>query len=106
MIVLVFLLSSVVSVTAGEIGIASHYSVKEQGTRTASGRPLRDGALTAAHRTRSFGSTVRVRNLRNGRTVQVTITDRGPFIKGRIIDLSIAGARALGFNGLAKVEIQ
>jgi peptidoglycan lytic transglycosylase len=87
------------------IGSASHYSTRELGTRTASGRSLHDGALTAAHRTLPFGSRVRVTNHANGRSVVVTITDRGPFTRGRVIDLSAAGARALGFSGLAHVSV-
>src|SRR6476660_3847891 len=85
--------------------IASHYSTRELGTRTASGRPLHDGALTAAHRTLPFGSRVRVTNHANGRSVVVTITDRGPFARGRVIDITTAGARALGFSGLAHVSL-
>jgi rare lipoprotein A len=88
-----------------ESGIASHYSTRELGTRTASGRPLHDGALTAAHRTLPFGSRVRVTNHANGRSVVVTITDRGPFARGRVIDITTAGARALGFSGLAHVSL-
>jgi rare lipoprotein A len=61
--------------------------------------------LTAAHRTLPFGTKVKVTNRRNGRTVTVRINDRGPFIRGRIIDLTPAGARALGFSGLAPVTV-
>src|SRR5262245_58475058 len=87
-----------------ENGIASHYSTRELGTRTASGRPLHDGALTAAHRTLPFGSRVRVTNHAK-RSIVVTITDRGPFTRGRVIDLTTAGARELGFTGLAHVSL-
>jgi rare lipoprotein A len=90
---------------AGQSGVASFYSTRE-GLRTASGARLSDGALTAAHRSLPFGSKVRVTNHRNGRTVVVVINDRGPFIRGRIIDLTPAGARALGFSGLARVTIE
>jgi rare lipoprotein A len=62
--------------------------------------------LTAAHRSLPFGTKVRVTNRRNGKTVVVTINDRGPFIRGRIIDLTPAGARALGFSGLTLVTIE
>jgi rare lipoprotein A len=62
--------------------------------------------LTAAHRSLPFGTQVRVTNRRNGKTVVVTINDRGPFIRGRIIDLTPAGARALGFSGLTTVTIE
>lgn len=90
--------------SAGQHGIASVYSESE-GTRTASGVRLRDGALTAAHRSLPFGTRVRVTNPRNGRSVVVTITDRGPFVRGRVIDLTSGGARALGFRGLAPVTL-
>src|SRR5262245_56407069 len=82
---------------AQERGIASVYTTKI-GTRTASGQRLNDGALTAAHRTLPFGTKVRVTNLRNNRSVIVTITDRGPFIRGRVIDLTLAGAKAIGMG--------
>ena len=86
-------------------GIASVYSTKH-GLKTASGKRLNDGALTAAHRTLPFGSKVRVTNKRNGRSVVVTITDRGPFIRGRVIDLTMAGANAIGMGfGLAPVTL-
>jgi rare lipoprotein A len=98
-------LVAVIGSACAQSGIASHYSTRELGTRTASGRPLQDGALTAAHRTLPFGSRVRVTNHANGRSVVVTITDRGPFTRGRVIDLSIAGARALGFSGLTHVSL-
>jgi rare lipoprotein A len=96
---------AVIGSAHAESGVASHYSTRELGTRTASGRSLHDGALTAAHRTLPFGSRVRVTNHANGRSVVVTITDRGPFTRGRVIDLSAAGARALGFSGLAHVSV-
>jgi rare lipoprotein A len=87
-------------------GIASVYSTKHDGTRTASGKRLNDGALTAAHRTLPFGTKVRVTNKRNGRSVVVTITDRGPFVRGRVIDLTMAGANAIGMGyGLAPVTV-
>ena len=88
-----------------ESGIASSYSTREQGTRTSRGRALHDGALTAAHKTLPFGSRVRVTNRANGRSVVVTITDRGPFVRGRVIDLTPAGARAIGLSGLAHVTL-
>src|SRR5205823_2113323 len=87
-------------------GIASIYSTREGGTQTASGVKLDDNALTAAHRTLPFGSKVRVTNTKNGQSVVVTITDRGPFVPGRVIDLTPAGARALGFNGLTPVTLE
>ena len=71
--------------------------------RAASG-PI-PGALTAAHRTLPFGSTVKVTNKKNGRIVYVRINDRGPFKHGRIIDLTPAAAQQLGFDGLASVTV-
>jgi rare lipoprotein A len=90
---------------AQQAGIASVYTTKT-GSKTASGRRLNDGALTAAHRSLPFGTKVRVTNKRNGRSVIVTITDRGPFIRGRVIDLTMAGANAIGMGwGLAPVTL-
>ena len=90
---------------AGEIGIASVYS-HESGSGTASGQKLEREALTAAHRTLPFGSKVKVTNKSNGREVVVTVNDRGPFLRGRVIDLSPAAARVLGFSGLAQVTLE
>jgi len=77
----------------------------QPGTKTASGIPLNDNAMTAAHKSLPFGSKVKVTNKKSGRAVTVTITDRGPYVKGRCIDLSKAGAGALGFAGLARVSV-
>ena len=63
------------------------------------------GALTAAHRTLPFGTKVRVTNKKNGHSVVVTINDRGPFVSGRVVDVTPAGARALGFSGLTQVTL-
>ena len=88
----------------GSTGIASYYW---QGQITASGARFYPIAMTAAHRTLPFGTRVLVTNQSNGRSVTVTINDRGPFIKGRIIDLSKAAAGAIGMQGagLARVSI-
>jgi rare lipoprotein A len=90
--------------SADQIGIASVYSV-ESGRRTASGQELNREALTAAHRTLPLGTKVTVTNKSNGHSVVVTINDRGPFVRGRIIDLSPAAARVLGFSGLTHVTV-
>jgi len=87
----------------GQSGIASVYSYK--GGRTASGERMNPGGLIAAHRSLRFGTMVKVTNRRNGRTVVVRIVDRGPFVRGRVIDLSPAAAQALGFSGLAPVNL-
>jgi len=86
-------------------GIASVYSASS-GPKTANGERVRSAALTAAHRTLPFGTKVRVTNVGNGRFVVVRINDRGPFVHGRIIDLTPAGAHALGFSGTARVTLE
>ena len=75
------------------------------GGKTASGEHLNAGGMTAAHRTLPFGTSVTVVNSRNGRAVEVRINDRGPFVRGRVIDLSPAAARAIGISGLAPVSL-
>ena len=91
-----------------EYGKASYYAMKFQFRKTASGERFNNYALTAAHKTLPFGSKVIVTNTKNGKTVTVTINDRGPFIKGRIIDLSrTAFSRIEDIDkGLAKVKIE
>ena len=76
------------------------------GSKTASGERANPAGLTAAHRTLAFGTHVRVTNRRNGRSVTVRINDRGPFLRGRVIDITPAGARALGFSDLAPVQLE
>jgi rare lipoprotein A len=83
-------------------GVASVYS----DSQTASGEHMNANAMTAAHRTLSFGTRVTVLNNQNGRTVVVRINDRGPFVGGRVIDLSPAAARAIGVDGLARVSLK
>jgi rare lipoprotein A len=92
-----------VTVAKEQSGIASVYSYK--GGRTASGERMNPAGLIAAHRSFRFGTLVKVTNRRNGRTVVVRIIDRGPFVRGRVIDLSPAAAQALGFSGLAPVNL-
>jgi rare lipoprotein A len=84
-------------------GLASSYG---EGSQTASGERFNANELTAAHRTLPFGTRVRVINHNNGRSVVVTINDRGPFVSGRIIDVTPAAARQLGMSGLAPVKIE
>jgi rare lipoprotein A len=84
--------------------LAAIYS--EGSGRTASGEAFSPENLTAAHRTLPFGTMVRVTNVRNGRTVIVRINDRGPFSKGRIIDLTPAAASQLKFSGLVPVTLE
>ena len=82
-------------------GIASVYS----GGHTANGEVAAAGGLTAAHRSLPFGTMVKVTNTGTGRSVVVRINDRGPFVRGRVIDLTPAAASALGFSGLAPVNV-
>ncbi|HEX7233009.1 MAG TPA: septal ring lytic transglycosylase RlpA family protein [Candidatus Binatia bacterium] len=89
-----------------EAGIASWYGARHHGRRTASGERFDQKKLTAAHPTLPWGSIVRVTSLANGKSVDVRINDRGPFVKGRIIDLSRAAARALGMAGLMQVQLE
>ncbi|MFP2899362.1 septal ring lytic transglycosylase RlpA family protein [Corallococcus sp. 4LFB] len=88
-------------------GIASFYGPGLHGRPTASGEKFNQNALTAAHRTARFGSCVKVMNMENGRQVEVRVNDRGPFVDGRIIDVSKAAAKALGMldKGLARVRL-
>ncbi len=89
-------------------GLSSKGRVFEHGGPTASGVPYDMNAMTAAHKTLPLGTRVKVTNLDNGRTILVVVNDRGPYIEGRIIDLTLRGARALGFKdeGTARVRIE
>lgn len=94
---------------SSEYGIASWYSIKTNfGTETASGRPLNNEAYTAAHKTLPMGSKVRVTNMNNGRSEILTISDRGPYVKGRIIDVTVGSAKRLGFysDGLTRSKVE
>ncbi len=88
-------------------GIASWYGPGFHGRRSANGEIYNQNALTAAHRSLPFGTQVQVTNLNNNRSVVVRINDRGPFIRGRVIDLSAAAARTIGITqtGVAPVRI-
>ena len=91
----------------GEVGVASYYADRLHGRRTASGERYDRNAYTAAHRRLPFGTHVQVINLDNGNAVDVRINDRGPFVKGRVIDLSYAAAKKLGMlrKGVVKVRV-
>jgi rare lipoprotein A len=89
-----------------EVGIASWYGVQHQGKRTASGEPFDMSQLTAAHRSLPFGTRLRVINRDNNQTAEVRINDRGPFVKGRILDVSYAAARQLGALGSGTFPIR
>ena len=88
-----------------ERGQASWYGPRFHGRRTASGERYDQHALTAAHKTLPFGTVVRVRSLVTGKEVNVRVTDRGPFVRGRIIDVSRAAAEALGMMGLGVKQV-
>jgi len=89
-----------------ELGVASWYGYPYHGRRASSGEIYDMEKLTAAHRTLPFGARVRVENLENGRRVVVRINDRGPFVSGRIIDVSRAAARALGLLGPGTARVR
>jgi rare lipoprotein A len=95
-------LATAASAEPKQTGVASYYW---QGRGTASGERFNPNALTAAHRSLPFGTKVRVTNLKNGRTVVVRINDRGPFVRGRIIDVSKAAAGELGFKGSGTTKV-
>ncbi len=94
--------SASITASSAQSGIASVYS----GGKTANGERAHASDLTAAHRSLPFGTKVRVTHKKTGKSVVVRINDRGPFIKGRIIDLTPAAARAIGFSGLAQVDVE
>ena len=91
-----------------QTGKASFYAMKFSGRKTASGERLHHDSLTCAHRTYPFGTQLKVTNPANGKTVIVRVTDRGPYVKGRIIDLSVRAARELGIisQGIAPVVVE
>lgn len=96
---------------AGEVvlqkGQASYYHDNLHGNLTASGEPYNRNALTAAHRSLPFGTRIRVTNLDNGKAVTLTVNDRGPFVKGRVVDVSRRAAEDLGLvqQGIVNVSV-
>jgi rare lipoprotein A len=97
------LLCAISTPALAETCVASHYGYS--GSKTASGERMNPGAMTAAHRSKPFGSRVTVTSEKSGRSVTVRINDRGPFVKGRCIDLSTGAAAALGMGGLERVSL-
>jgi rare lipoprotein A len=98
-----------IRVTKTEHGIASWYEIKcNGGTHTASGIPLKNHAMTAAHKTLPMGTKVRVTNKSNGKSVVLKITDRGPYIKGRVIDVTVGAAKKLDFinTGIVSCKVE
>jgi rare lipoprotein A len=98
---LLFVSTALTSNALCQTGIASIYS----GGRTANGETAKASHLTAAHRSLPFGTLVKVTHNHTGKSVVVRINDRGPFVHGRVIDLTPAAANALGFSGLASVTL-
>jgi rare lipoprotein A len=98
------LITALTGAAKGEDGIASQYD-HSSGSKVACGGKLDDSALSAAHKTLPCGTRVRVENKQNGRSVTVTINDRGPYVRSRIIDLTPAAAKVLQFSGLARVSV-
>lgn len=107
-LVIVLCFTGVFATAQVQTGKASFYADKFDGSPTASGEKYRKGKLTGAHKSLPFGTKVRVTNLANNQTVEVVINDRGPYVDGRIIDVSRAAAEKLGFvnQGLAEVKIE
>jgi rare lipoprotein A len=91
-----------------ESGVASYYAESFEGQLTASGTRYHGKRMTCAHRSYPFGSVLRVTAVESGKSVLVEVTDRGPFAPGRLLDLSLAAARALGLleRGLARVQVE
>lgn len=94
------------TIKAVQRGNASWYGPGFSGKKTANGDTFNQAELTAAHKTFPLGSKAKVTNLKNGKTVEVEITDRGPFVAGRIIDLSRAAAEQLGIIGPGRAYVQ
>lgn len=108
LVVLTFFLLPACSPKISQTGKASYYADKFNGRKTASGEKFGNSKLTAAHKTLPFGTKVKVTNLKNGKTVKVRINDRGPFVAGRIIDLSKKAARKIDMvnEGVGSVRIK
>jgi len=96
------------SAAGTETGLAAVYSDRLNGRKTASGKRYHRNALTAAHKTLPFGTRVKVTNAKNGKSVELLINDRGPRQSGRVLDISPAAAKALGFSrhGMAEVSVE
>ncbi|MGL5116142.1 MAG: septal ring lytic transglycosylase RlpA family protein [Beijerinckiaceae bacterium] len=105
---LAFLLTlSPLAAHADQLGMASYYGAKFEGRKTASGERYAARQMTAAHRTMPFGTKLKVTHLRNGKSVIVRVNDRGPFVRGRIVDVSGVAAQHLGLkqSGVARVRV-
>ena len=98
--------AATVPASAESVGVASYYGKGFHGRRAANGEIFNMNAMTAAHKSLPFGTRLQVTNLSNGKSVIVRIQDRGPFIRGRVLDLSFAAAKAIGMvhSGTAKIR--
>jgi rare lipoprotein A len=107
LIITILMLTVSTLVTAQIRGTASYYSNRLHGSATTNGGNYHKDSMTCAHRNFPFGTWLKVKNMRNNKVVIVKVTDRGPHVKGRIIDLSYVAAKKLDFiaQGIAKVEI-
>ena len=107
LLLLVLLVGGSLMVTAQQKGKATYYSKRMNGHKTASGERLYNDSLVCAHKTHPFGTLLKVKNPANNKEVVVKVIDRGPYVKGRIIDLSLRAARELGIlsQGVAMVEV-
>ncbi len=94
------------SVSGSETGMASYYSESYNGKKTANGEIYHSSEYTAAHKTLPFGTKVKVTNLNNGKSVKVRVNDRGPFIAGRIIDLTRTAAQKLDMVSVGVVKVK
>ena len=103
-LLLLTILSS--NVLAEQVGIASWYGIPHHGRKTASGERYNMHGLSAAHRHIKLGTMIKVTNLDNNKSVVVKVNDRGPFAKGRILDLSLGAKQQLAMSGTAKVKIE
>ena len=105
-LILLFAIASTVQMARAESGLASVYGNEHGQWRRADGKRFIPSQIVCAHKHRKLGSVVRVVNLETGRSIMCPIRDRGPYIRGRILDLSTGAARALGVHGLAKVRVE
>ena len=111
-IVLIIILSFFFLLSSGSVenypqyGNASWYGGKFHGRKTANGERFNKHGFTGAHKKLPFGTIIRVTNLRNGKEVYIRVNDRGPFAKGRIVDLSLAAAEVIGFNGRGVIKVK
>lgn len=91
---------------ADQVGIASYYGTKFHGKKMANGKKFNKWAISAAHKTLPLGTVVKITNLKNNKSITTIISDKGPFIRGRILDLSLGAMIALNFDGLTKVSLK